>query len=111
MVNICGSESPPPGAGLFTVTCTVPGVATSDATIVVVSWVALTKLVVLAAPFHMILEAAIYPVPLTVNVKLVEPAFADEGTKPAGVAVRSFIVGLGETTVKVSEFERPPPGA
>jgi hypothetical protein len=41
-VNMSAVVVPPPGAGLYTVTCAVPGAATSDAGIEAVSLVAET---------------------------------------------------------------------
>src|SRR5881296_288154 len=38
MLNVLAVERPPPGAGLKTVTCAVPGETRSDAGIVAVSW-------------------------------------------------------------------------
>ena len=56
------------------VTDAVPGVATSDACTVAVSWVEETKVVARDAPFQMICVAAVKPVPLTVREKDGPPA-------------------------------------
>ena len=45
-------ETPPPGAGLDTVTFAVLGAAMSAAVMAALSCVALTKVVVRAVPFH-----------------------------------------------------------
>src|SRR2546422_1020127 len=57
-VNVRAVEVPPPGAGLNTVTEAVPGVARSVAEMAAVSCVALTNVVVRAAPFQRTSEAA-----------------------------------------------------
>jgi hypothetical protein len=55
-------------AGLVTVTATVAGVAISEAAIVAVSWFALTKVVVRAVPFQLIVPLVEKLLPLTVNM-------------------------------------------
>jgi len=54
-------------AGLVTVTATVAGVAISEAAIVAVSWFALTKVVVCAIPFQLIVPLVEKLLPLTVS--------------------------------------------
>ena len=54
-------------AGLVTVTATVAGVAISEAAIVAVSWLALTKVVVCAIPFQLIVPLVEKLLPLTVS--------------------------------------------
>src|ERR1700723_997165 len=54
-------------AGLVTVTATVAGVAISEAAIVAVSWFALTKVVVCAVPFQVIVPLVEKLLPLTVS--------------------------------------------
>ena len=54
-------------AGLVTVTATVAGVAISEAAIVAVSWFALTKVVVCAIPFQLIVPLLEKLLPLTVS--------------------------------------------
>ena len=53
---------------LYIATGTVAAVATSAAAIAAVSWVALTKVVVRAAPFQRTLEPLTKLVPVTVSV-------------------------------------------
>jgi hypothetical protein len=55
-------------AGLVTVTATVAGVAISEAAIVAISWFALTKVVVCAIPFQLIVPLVEKLLPLTVNM-------------------------------------------
>jgi hypothetical protein len=55
-------------AGLVTVTATVAGVAISEAAIVAVSWFALTKVVVCAVPFQLIVPLVEKLLPLTVSM-------------------------------------------
>src|SRR5258708_2464881 len=45
MVNAAFPDVPPPGSGLTTVTCPVPGAAMSAAVITACTWVALTNVV------------------------------------------------------------------
>ena len=52
MVNATTFEVPPPGAGLTTVTCALPGVTMSLAGIAAVTWPAFTTVVVRAVPFQ-----------------------------------------------------------
>src|SRR5438445_8097207 len=52
IVNVCGLDVPPPGAGLKTVTEAVPAVAMSAAVICAVGCVLLTQVVVVAVPFQ-----------------------------------------------------------
>src|SRR4029077_7247181 len=66
----------PPGVpGLVTVTVTIPAVATDAAGMVAVSWFALTKLVVCAVPFQLMVALLLKLVPLTVSTKDALPAF------------------------------------
>ena len=67
-VKVSALESPPPGAGLETLTDTVPAVAMSAAAIAALSWVLDTGVVVRAAPFHFTTAPATKLVPLTVRV-------------------------------------------
>ena len=98
-------EVPPPGAGLYTVTCAVPTVAMSDAVIDAMICVALTTVVVRLAPFQFTTEPVIKPLPFTVSVKAAPPAVALAGDN-------ELIVGNGfdELIVKVAFPEVPPPG-
>jgi len=84
----------PPAAGLVTVTLTVPAVAISAAVIAAVNFVALTKVVVLAAPLNFTTDVGTKPVPLTVRVKAAPPAVALAGD-------REVAVGAGLLMVKV----------
>jgi len=87
-------DVPPPGAGLVTVTVAVPAVAISAAVIAAVNFVALTKVVVLAAPLNFTTDVGTKPVPLTVRVKAAPPAVALAGD-------REVAVGAGLLMVKV----------
>jgi len=97
-------EVPPPGAGVVTATFTRPAVAISAAAIAAVTCVALTSVVVLAAPLNLTTEPGTKPVPFTVSVKATPPAVALGGTI-------EISVGTGLLMVKVCAFETPPPGA
>ena len=84
----------PPGAGFVTVTVAVPAVAISAAVIAAVNCVALTKVVVLAAPLNFTTDVDTKPVPLTVRVKAAPPALALVGE-------REVVVGAGLLMAKV----------
>src|SRR5256885_4805646 len=103
-VNVCAAELPPPGAGVTTVTCGVPAAATSAAAMAAVSCVALTKVVVRVAPFHLTVLPLTKPVPFTVSVKAGPLTSALLGVRPVSV-------GAGLFTVNVCAAEVPPPGA
>ena len=87
-------DVPPPGAGFVTATFTVPAVAISAAAIAAVTWVALTNVVVLAAPLNFTTAPETKPVPVTVSVKAAPPALALGGTI-------EISVGTGLLMVKV----------
>jgi hypothetical protein len=98
------AEMPPPGAGFVTVTLNVPAVAMSVAVIDAVTFVALTKVVVLAVPLKFTTEEATKLVPFTVKVKAAPPADALVGESEA-------IVGTGLFTANAELADVPPPGA
>ncbi|HEX6212507.1 MAG TPA: hypothetical protein VF136_17130 [Methylomirabilota bacterium] len=80
-VKVTLPEVPPPGAGVTTVTGTERAVARSAAVIAARSWVALTNVVVRAAPFQRTLEEATKPLPLTVSVTAALPSAALAGER------------------------------
>ena len=94
IVNDRLPDVPPPGAGFVTVTVAVPAVAISAAVIAAVNCVALTNVVVLAAPLNFTTDVDTKPVPLTVRVKAAPPAVALVGE-------REVAVGAGLLMVKV----------
>ncbi len=102
--KVCAAEVPPPGAGVTTVTEAVPVAARSAAGIAAVSCVALTKVVVRAAPFHWTVAPFTKPLPVSVSVKPAPPTIALDGDSVASV-------GAGLLIVKVCAAEVPPPGA
>ena len=67
IANDTDADVPPPGAGFVTVTVAVPAVAISAAVIAAVSCVALTNVVVLAAPLNFTTDVDTKPVPFTVE--------------------------------------------
>ena len=79
IVNVRALEAPPPGAGLNTVTGTVPCAATSLDGIDAVRRVVLTKVVVRSTPFQRTTELDMNPEPFTVNVRAAAPAVALDG--------------------------------
>ena len=99
--NGVGPDSPPPGGGLFTVTCAVPIAAISLAGIAACSCVALTKVVVRSAPFQRTTDEARKLLPMTVSVKAVPPTFAEAGDSDvtAGPPGTTVTVGLVATRV------------
>ena len=90
-VNVSPLEVTPLGDGLYTVTEFKPATAMSDAGIAAVSCVPETYVVVRFKLFHRTTDSETNPVPVTVSVKLVSPAVADEG-----VMVISTGSGIGE---------------
>src|SRR5205085_1583273 len=74
IVSVRALEVPPPGAGVKTRTDAVPARAASAAVTVIRSCVALTKVVERLAPLYCTTELEMKPVPVTVRVKLGEPA-------------------------------------
>jgi len=103
-VNVTAPDSPPPGAGLKTVTFAVPAVATSLAGIVAVSTVLETKVVVRGLPFQRTTELVTKFVPVMVRVNPPLPATVVDG-------LIVVIVGDGFVMVKVAVSGAPPPGA
>jgi hypothetical protein len=103
MVKVEPADVPPPGAGFVTVTEGVPAVAMSAAVIAAVTCVALTNVVVLAAPLKFTTDVATKFVPFTVSVNAAPPAVALDGAS-------EVIVGTELLTVKFEGAEAPPPG-
>jgi len=66
-------ESPPPGAGVSTVTCAVPALTTSFAKIVACSWAPPLNVVARLVPFHCTTELGVKLLPVTVRVKPAAP--------------------------------------
>ena len=95
MVKLLAVEVLPPGAGLVTVTLTVPPLERSAAGTATVSCVALAKVVVSVLPLKLTVEVETKPEPFTVRVKAA-PAGACSGE-------RLPISGAGLLTVSVSE--------
>ncbi len=111
MVKVSPGDSPPPGAGLKTVTLAVPAVAMSVTGIAAVSWVSETKVVGRLAPFQRTTAPLAKPEPFTVRVKAAPPAVAVAGASEviagAGllmvkVAAPDTASGLGFTTVMLA---------
>ena len=74
MVKLTAFEVPPPGAGLVTVTASVPLEATPVAGMAAVSCVVLTNVVALAVPPKLTTEVVTKFVPLTVSINPALPA-------------------------------------
>src|SRR5450755_4323859 len=104
IAKLTAFEVPPTGAGFATVTGGVPTAVTSPARTCAVNFVALTNVVVLALSLKFTTDVVTKFVPFTVNVKAPEPAVALFGCNVV-------IVGTGLFTVKMAEFDVPPPGA
>jgi hypothetical protein len=92
MVKLTAFDVPPPGAGLVTVTGTVPAEAMAAAGMATVNCVELTTAVAGVVPPKLTTEAATKFVPLTVRVKPAPPATALVGEIAAIVGL--VIVGL-----------------
>jgi hypothetical protein len=78
-VNVCGEDVPPPGAGVTTVTGTIPAVAISVAGTTAVISPAETKVVTSGTPFQSTTEEAEKSEPAAVNVNCELPAVDDAG--------------------------------
>ena len=81
IVKVRALDVPPPGAGLKTVTLAAPALAMSEAKMLAVSCVLLTKVVVRFALFHRTIDPLTKFVPLTVSVNPAPPATALLGFK------------------------------
>jgi hypothetical protein len=81
-VNVSGSDVPPPGAGVKTVTLADPAAATSTAVIDARTCVADTNVVGRLAPFQRTLDDDTKLLPLTVRVNAADPAFTEAGESP-----------------------------
>ena len=92
MVNDRFPDVPPPGVGFVTLTVAVPAVAISAAVIAAVNCVALTSVVVLAAPLNFTTDVDTNPVPLTVRVKAAPPAVALVGESEVAVGAGLLMV-------------------
>ena len=86
---------------MVTVTLAVPAVAISEANIVVVICVLLTKVVALGAPLKLTVAPLMKPTPLTVSVNAAEPAAALEGKI-------ELMVGTALLIVNETAFDVPP---
>jgi hypothetical protein len=104
-VKFSAFEVPPPGAGLVTVTGTVPAEAMAAAGMAAVNCVALTNVVVRVVPPKLTNEVDTKFVPLTVRVKAEPPVAALFGEMEVIDGTRL------PTVVKLTVFEVPPPGA
>jgi hypothetical protein len=107
MVNVDALDVPPPGAGFVTVTAGVPTLATSLARIAAVTWLALTKVVVLALPPKFTTEPLTKLDPFTVSVKAPDPAVVLAGSNEV-IAGRGLLAAV---MLKVTALDVPPPGA
>src|SRR5262245_62120173 len=103
IVKVSALEVPPPG--FTTLTCAVPAALMSVAGIAAVSWVALTNVVLRAAPFHCTTEPETKLLPLTVSVNAGPPVVALLGDRVVRLGA-----GVPALIVKVSALEVPPPG-
>ena len=103
IANTRAEVTPPPGVRLKTVIAAVPALAILAASILAVSFVALTQVVARSAPFQRITERLTNLVPLTVKMMAVFPAVVEVG-------LRLVRVGRGLLIVKVSADVSPPPG-
>jgi hypothetical protein len=92
---------------LVTVTFTTPPVAMSAAVMAAVTCVALTKVVVFAAPLKLTTDEETKFVPVAVSVKAAPPAVALVGEMEVNVGTGL----LATLTLKFTAVEVPPPGA
>ncbi len=113
MTNVSALLAPPPGEGLNTVTVALPALMMSLAVMFAVSVPPSTKVVIRLVPFQRTIELGVKFAPTTVNSKTAPPALADDGVMEINPGTRLGVpVGVaGVPTVKLSEFDVPPPGA
>src|SRR5258708_5343668 len=76
IVNVAAPETPPPGAGLKTVTCAIPLVVMSLAGMDARNWVPLTNVVTRSVPLQRTTDDEMKFKPVTTRVKLVPPTSA-----------------------------------
>src|SRR5580704_18236975 len=91
MEKFIAPDVPPPGAGLVTVTASVPAEATLATGMVAVNSEELTNVVAIADPPKLTIEAATKFVPLIVSVNAARPT-----TVVSGEIVEIVGVGLGD---------------
>jgi hypothetical protein len=109
-VKRLAEEVPPPGAGLNTVTLTVPVDVISAAEIAVVNLPLFTNVVGRVEPFHCTAELDIKLEPFSVSVKDEPPTVVELGAMD--VRLGTGLGGGGAAAiVKVWVLEVPPPGA
>jgi hypothetical protein len=101
-VKLSGLEVPPPGAGLVTVTDSVPVEAMLEAAMAAVNCVEAMNVVAGAAPPKLTVEAVTKLLPLIVSVKAAPPAAALFGEIPV-------IVGVGIGGGLLTGWPVPPP--
>jgi hypothetical protein len=89
---------------LVTITGNVPAVARSLAVREIVSWVELTNVGVCPTPLNVTVELDRNPLPLIVRFCGVAPTVSELGDRDA-------MTGKGLTTVRLTAFDGPPPGA
>ena len=103
-LNVRAFEVPPPGAGLVTVTLKSPAVLRALGRTTAMRKYALTNDVTWGWPPKLTTEPLTNPVPLTLRTSSPEPAAAVVGDIDR-------MAGSGLVTLKLSEFDEPPPGA
>src|SRR5260370_39242514 len=93
--NVAEFELPPPGAGLMTVTVSVPATEISSAPICAVTWLALTNVVNRLLPFHCSAAPDAKFEPFTVRLKAGPPRVALFGEMAATVGTGLVRAGAG----------------
>jgi hypothetical protein len=101
------TDVPPPGAGVTTVTAAVPAAAISLAEMLAWSWVALTNVVVRAAPFQRTPDEGTKLFPVTVKVNAVPPAAALLGVSALSAGVGLVAVTPAPLPVTIAEMTSP----
>jgi len=81
IVKLSAPETPPPGAGVETVTIAIPPVAVSAAVTAACKLVVETNVVVRAVPFHCTVDEDTKLLPVTVSVNAAPPAMDELGFK------------------------------
>jgi len=113
MVKDSALDVPPPGVGLNTVTCAIPGEAMSVFRMEAVNWLLVENVVLRGEPFQFTTDPITKLPPFTVKVKAAPPARALDGESEVRVGkgfgavtvvatVTELLVVLGSTSVAIT---------
>ena len=107
-VKVCAAEVPPPGAAVNTVMLSLAAAVRSEAGMVAVNWVALTNVVVIAAPLKSAVDPLMKFVPVRVMLVAPAPAVVELGLTLVSVGA-GLEVGLHADPMKSASKTALPP--